>query len=220
MLIPLFPLPLVLFPGEARILRIFEPRYQTMLQDCLDSDSPFGIALTRPSPYGEEAPPHAVGTLAYITEVIRMPNDISGIRVYGGDRFCISAFRYDKPYVQAVIETLPMLQAESAEAYELHKRLHQLLPDYISALSRASGIRYNIISLPPEPEELAYLTAMALQVSNEEKQALLAVTRLPPLLLRELQLLGSEMDLMSWISHTLAETLRRGFGWDGRLSLN
>ena len=42
-LLPLFPLPLVLFPGAPLPLHIFEPRYRQMLSDCIAGDSRFGI---------------------------------------------------------------------------------------------------------------------------------------------------------------------------------
>ena len=41
--IPLFPLGLVLLPGEPVPLHIFEPRYKEMVRVCLDGDHPFGI---------------------------------------------------------------------------------------------------------------------------------------------------------------------------------
>jgi Lon protease-like protein len=40
---PLFPLGLVALPTEAVPLHIFEERYRTMLGDCIDSESEFGI---------------------------------------------------------------------------------------------------------------------------------------------------------------------------------
>jgi len=43
--IPLFPLNVVLFPGEPLPLHIFEPRYRRMVRHCLDSRSPFGMLL-------------------------------------------------------------------------------------------------------------------------------------------------------------------------------
>ncbi|NIP60092.1 MAG: ATP-dependent protease, partial [Gemmatimonadetes bacterium] len=36
--LPLFPLPVVLFPGEAMPLHIFELRYRSMVDDCLAAD--------------------------------------------------------------------------------------------------------------------------------------------------------------------------------------
>ena len=44
--IPLFPLNVVLFPGEELPLHIFEPRYRSMVRECLDGRSPFGMLLS------------------------------------------------------------------------------------------------------------------------------------------------------------------------------
>jgi len=40
---PLFPLGLVALPGEAVPLHIFEERYKTMMNECLDAEREFGI---------------------------------------------------------------------------------------------------------------------------------------------------------------------------------
>ena len=45
LLLPLFPLNLVLFPETNLPLHIFEPRYKEMIQDCLDNGWEFGILL-------------------------------------------------------------------------------------------------------------------------------------------------------------------------------
>ncbi len=51
-----FPLPsVVLFPGTAAPLHIFEPRYRAMVKDALATDSVFALA---------QVPPHATGDLA------------------------------------------------------------------------------------------------------------------------------------------------------------
>ncbi len=39
----LFPLPLVVFPGESVNLHIFEPRYRELIRECLDQKESFGI---------------------------------------------------------------------------------------------------------------------------------------------------------------------------------
>lgn len=39
----LFPLQIVVFPGEAVNLHIFEPRYRQLIQDCIDQGITFGI---------------------------------------------------------------------------------------------------------------------------------------------------------------------------------
>ena len=46
--LPLFVLPMVLMPGEIQELRVFEPRYRQMLDDCLLDDRNFGLVLNDP----------------------------------------------------------------------------------------------------------------------------------------------------------------------------
>lgn len=41
--IPVFPLDIVVFPGETLNLHIFEPRYRQMVKECLMELKPFGI---------------------------------------------------------------------------------------------------------------------------------------------------------------------------------
>ena len=43
LLIPLFPLSIVVFPGEELKLHIFEPRYKQLIHDCKRDDLKFGI---------------------------------------------------------------------------------------------------------------------------------------------------------------------------------
>ena len=46
--LPLFVLPMVLFPGELQELRVFEPRYRQMLDTCILDDRPFGLVMNDP----------------------------------------------------------------------------------------------------------------------------------------------------------------------------
>jgi len=45
LMIPLFPLQLVVFPGSKYPLHIFEPRYKTLINDSLKNNTGFGIVL-------------------------------------------------------------------------------------------------------------------------------------------------------------------------------
>ncbi|MEO0474160.1 MAG: LON peptidase substrate-binding domain-containing protein, partial [Bacteroidota bacterium] len=41
--LPLFPLSLVVFPGENLRLHIFEPRYKQLIEECSAENTNFGI---------------------------------------------------------------------------------------------------------------------------------------------------------------------------------
>ena len=68
-IIPIFPLDLVLFPRQELPLRIFEPRYKQLVDDCMLGDGQFGVCLIDEgkSVSGWNAP-KMVGTIAKITE--------------------------------------------------------------------------------------------------------------------------------------------------------
>ncbi len=219
--IPLFPFPLVLFPGQVKQLHIFEPRYRHLLQHCLSSESPFGIVLANPSKLDEPEPlPCHIGTLAHIVQFARQEDGAYGIQLYGGERFQISGFKHDAGYLQGSIVPHPLANTESDAAYALHQVVGHLLEDYLEALTEASGVRFHIHEIPPEPEQLAYLAAIILQINNDRKQALLAATHLPDLLIEEAHLLVDDLDLMSWIGETIEVEQTRGFGTGNWLSVN
>ena len=66
--IPIFPLDLVLFPRQNLPLRIFEPRYKQLVDDCMLGDGQFGVCLIDKTltVMGWESP-QSVGTVAKIT---------------------------------------------------------------------------------------------------------------------------------------------------------
>jgi ATP-dependent Lon protease len=67
--ISLFPLNVVLFPGEILPLHIFEPRYRRMVRECLDLKEPFGMLLAMPNGVAN------IGCSAEILEVTKRYDD-------------------------------------------------------------------------------------------------------------------------------------------------
>lgn len=61
--IPIFPLTIVVYPGEELNLHIFEPRYKQLVVDCIATKKPFGI----PAVIGNNM--NDLGTLVEITEL-------------------------------------------------------------------------------------------------------------------------------------------------------
>lgn len=63
--IPVFPLKIVVFPGEALNLHIFEPRYKQLIAECIEEKKPFGI----PAMVGG-VPNEELGTLMNVEELV------------------------------------------------------------------------------------------------------------------------------------------------------
>ena len=68
-IIPIFPLDLVLFPRQELPLRIFEPRYKQLVDDCMLGDGQFGVCLIdeHNSVNGWNSP-KMIGTIAKISK--------------------------------------------------------------------------------------------------------------------------------------------------------
>lgn len=92
-MLPLFPLNTVLFPGCTLDLQLFEPRYLDMLTRCLKQGSGFGVvALLAGREVGVAASHCAeLGCEALIRDWQKLPNGLLGIRVEGGRRFRVGA---------------------------------------------------------------------------------------------------------------------------------
>lgn len=86
MLLPLFPLPTVLFPGALMPLHIFEPRYRALLADVVEADHRFG--LLPPGESGDPTP-GTVGCIARVRAVQPLPGGRSNIVVSGEERFVL-----------------------------------------------------------------------------------------------------------------------------------
>jgi Lon protease-like protein len=67
--IPIFPLSIVVYPGEKLNLHIFEPRYKQLIQECAASKKPFGIPAVLNNHLAE------MGTLVEISEISKQYED-------------------------------------------------------------------------------------------------------------------------------------------------
>ncbi len=67
--IPIFPLSIVVFPGEQLNLHIFEPRYKQLITDCYAEAKPFGIPTVLDNGVNE------LGTLLEISEIVAVHAD-------------------------------------------------------------------------------------------------------------------------------------------------
>ena len=96
---PLFPLHVVLFPGSAIPLHVFEPRYRAMMDRVLNDDRRFGVvAIRRGREAGGYAETFRIGTVAVIEQVQRTADGSMAIIVTGHDRFALDVRLPDAPY--------------------------------------------------------------------------------------------------------------------------
>lgn len=169
--LPIFPLPLVLFPGASQPLHIFEPRYRTLLTDCLEGDRRFGIAYAAPDQKSDAAPaPGDVGCVAHILTVQALPDGRSDILTTGEERFILLEWLpSDRPYRMARVEQFTDEPVDSAEAEDIGQDVRR---DFLRVMEASEQ---DPPELPVDPEALSFRVAASLELEATSKLALLAI---------------------------------------------
>lgn len=160
--LPLFPLSLVLLPGEPVPLHIFEPRYKEMVALCLREDLAFGIV------HANEERLAKVGTTAWIRRVVtRYDDGRLDIVVVGGTRFRLTEVHRDRAYLTADVRPVEDPDGETVPP-DLRERV---IAQHMKLVEMAGG------DVRPEayqgPMEVSFVVARNAGMELEQKQEFL-----------------------------------------------
>ena len=174
---PLFPLGLVLLPGEVVPLHIFEDRYRQMIGECLDEEREFGILWLADDELKE------VGCAARVTRVLeRFDDGRLNILAEGTTPFRMERRIGDMAYPAGDVVLLDDEADTDADALERARTA------YADLVEEVTDER-------PEPEVLsalgAYGMAATVDINPAAKQALLEL-RSEPARLEQLEGLFAE----------------------------
>ena len=163
--IPLFPLNVVLLPGAPLPLHIFEERYKQMVNECLESESEFGMVLA------DESGTRRVGCTARIVELVeRYEDGRMLILVEGSRRFRLNNILTGKPYYMGEIEYLEEEPEEDVNA--LAEECIALLKRVVEAATEGSvGIE-----IEPPYRNLSFAIAGRVEFDLETRQQILELT--------------------------------------------
>ncbi|MBG9375441.1 LON peptidase substrate-binding domain-containing protein [Panacibacter sp. DH6] len=164
--IPIFPLSIVVYPGEQLNLHIFEDRYKQLVNECYSLQKPFGI----PSVVNNNVTD--LGTLVKVKEIVKVYDDGKmDIRTEG-----LSVFRVlevikkvpDKLYSGAIVEY-------PANEMNLVRAMMQQILTSIRELHKLLKITKDIKK--PDDELLSYDVAHHAGLTLEEEYELLGLLR-------------------------------------------
>ena len=218
---PLFPLNVVLFPGMALPLHIFEPRYREMINRCLDENLAFGVVLIKEGlEVGGDAEPHRVGTAARIVNVDRQADGRMNIQVVGTRRFRIEALSHELPYLSGRVRHFPVTDGDTKLAVERAHKVRPKITRYVELLTKATGVQLKLDRLPEDATSLAFLTAITLQVRPADKHRMLALQGVPQLLELGNYYLGRELQLLDHMINSQEALPEMTIGPTGQLFAN
>jgi len=170
--LPIFPLSVVLFPGNPLPLHIFEPRYQRMLADCLAGDRRFGI-----TPALDDAPPPGPDTVGCVAEIRvnqELPDGRSNIVVVGGSRFVLGhLLEESSPYLIAMVQSFDDDTGTEPAVDEIES-LRQLSHRYLTGLRELNDAPPEEPAFPEDALSLSFHMAGSIECDLGVKQRLLA----------------------------------------------
>jgi Lon protease-like protein len=198
--VPLFPLNIVLFPGMALPLHVFEARYRTMTADCLADQAPFGVVLALPEKETEQEEPARIGTLARIIDYEQLPDGCYNILTVGTRRFEIVELRHEKQYITALVRPYadePEEEDSETDLPALVSEAKDVLRDYLEiVLTLIGGGEERSIAIPDDADDLSYLVGMCLTCEDCDKQALLEMNSVSERLRSGIAALRNEMEFL------------------------
>jgi Lon protease-like protein len=173
LLLPLFPLDIVLLPEELLPLHIFEERYKQMIGECLAAkkagrgQQEFGMLQLK----GEEL--ETVGCTARIVNVTRKyPDGRMDILAMGSRRFEVLYTDEERAYLRGGVEFFDDDAASDTPGEDEAQRAIELFRKAIHRLRKSEDVP---IHLPPPYRHLSFRIAGSLPLDLDFKQQILAL---------------------------------------------
>lgn len=174
--LPLFPLGLVLFPGQPVPLHLFEPRYRQLLTDIEAGDRRFGIVCAIPGVAETALPPGRIGCVAEVTDVDRFPDGRANIVVVGRERFALTGLVTDAaPYLMA--EVAPVQDQPGDAPVALALAAHEVAGNFrrvVGAVHILNDHEGPLPELPDDPAQLPWSIAGMIDLELDARQHLLS----------------------------------------------
>ncbi|MCA9802231.1 MAG: LON peptidase substrate-binding domain-containing protein [Cyanobacteria bacterium HKST-UBA02] len=168
MIIPVFPLQTVLFPGGKLPLHIFEERYRLMFATILSGDGLFGVLNL-----DEDRQMASIGCLARVIGVTRFEDGRLNIDSRGVERFRIIEIQQLKPFISALVELIDESEPEE-EAYSKAREVREMLGYLFQLSSKLLDKDLEVGEIwPQSPRELSFVVPASLYGSSSEQQKIL-----------------------------------------------
>jgi ATP-dependent Lon protease len=211
---------IVIFPGMVAPLLVETPQSTKLIDDVVAGDRLLGVALQR-KPEAENPTPdeiHEVGCAARLLKMLKFPDNTVRVLVEGLWRVRIKEYTSTTPYLSAKFELMKDLTEDSVELTAMMRNAQGQFQDIIK-LSPALSEQVKIAALNTEnPGHFTDLIAINLNLSLEERQALLENTSvkqrlsaLLPMLNREHEVLTLSSKIQSEVATSISKTQRDFF---------
>ena len=215
--LPLFPLPVVLFPGMPMPLHIFEPRYRKLLADIHAGNKLFGLSYFDASASEKDVPPAGhIGCVAEVTENQELPDGRSNILAVGVVRYQVEGYvERGDPYLVARVNYFEDGDEDEGALINTSRDVAGMFMRVAKAIRILNDERGDLPDITDtEPQKLSFLVAAAMELEPERKQELLELRSTHERLQRLRDIL--KRVITNYEERARLHTIAKGNGHGGR----
>ncbi|XXG40154.1 hypothetical protein AAC387_Pa01g0941 [Persea americana] len=193
--LPLFPLPLVLFPGAILPLQIFEFRYRIMMHTLLQTDLRFGVLFSDAGSGTAD-----VGCVGEVVKHERLSDDRFFLICKGQERFRVRRLVRTKPYLVAEVAWMEDRPSGEEDLEALAAEVETCMKDVIRLSNRLNGkperemkdLRRNLFPTP-----FSFFVGSTFEGAPREQQSLLELEDTAARLRREKETLRNTLNYLT-----------------------
>ncbi|MCW5821631.1 MAG: LON peptidase substrate-binding domain-containing protein [Cyanobacteria bacterium TGS_CYA1] len=195
--LPIFPLPVVVYPGHFVPLHIFEHQYRAMMADVLKGDKCFGILKTDPKT-GRLA---TTGCMIEILDVEPFEDGRMNIEGVGRQRYQLLSVVDDSPYITAEVRLLPEYEPEP-QTFIMAEELKDTLQEVIRLSGKLKPQRsiFPLQEFPEDPTTFAFYVPAILYASTEDQQKILEMNSVMERLQSEMEFCSTAIKYMAAVA--------------------
>ena len=188
----------VLFPGLIIPLTIGRQKSIAAVQQAVREQRQIGLFLQRDADNNDPGPDdiYRIGTVANIVRYLAAPDGTHHIVVQGVQRIRIEEFLAHAPFIAARVVHLPESDVRNPEIEARFRNLRSQALEAVQLLPQAPPELVTTIQNASSPGALADLAAGYMDITPEDKQAILETVDLPTRMERVANLLAERIEVM------------------------
>ncbi len=188
----------VLYPGIMLPLSLGRAKSVAAAQEAARSEKPLGVLLQRQAqvedPGADDMYP--VGTIGSILRYITAPDGSHHIVCQGQQRFRVREFLSGYPFLAASVERIEEFEVENAELQARLVYLKQQSLEALQLLPQVPPELVNAVQSLTSPSAGADMVASFMDLSPEEKQAILETFEVRARLDKVIELIGHRIEVL------------------------
>ncbi len=187
---------MVLFPHMVVPLLVESPQHVKMIDDVLATDRTIAVVATKEEKEEEALNLHEIGTMALILRMAKNDEGHAKLILQGVTRVRLIEVTESEPYLKAKIEPVQDISAHDIQSQALVVNIRQVFSKVLELSPNLPSELGAVVKNVDDPGVLADIVVSHLNVSADEKQAVLEALDVKERLEKALRILTQQLEIL------------------------